>query len=83
MTPVPRDLGAMIRDARAAAGMTGRQLAVAVDRDPAAISRWEANTGRPTGETVQRLIEVLGLDPAEVYAAEVTRRKGSAATTYF
>lgn len=63
------DLGKTIRDARRAAGLTSTELAIAVGKDASQVSRWENNVHRPTGESVERLIEVLGLDAAEVYRA--------------
>lgn len=54
-------MGANIRLARDAAGLTQHQLAVELGRgDAMAISRWERGVNRPADVTLLRLGEVLG-----------------------
>lgn len=65
---VSRQIGANLRSARQAAGLTQRQLAEKIGTDSFQISRWERGANRPQDETLHALIEALGISLAQVYA---------------
>jgi transcriptional regulator with XRE-family HTH domain len=60
-------LGANIKRARLAAGLTQRQLADRVDVDPMMVSKWERGWHRPSEENLIALTRELGRDMAWLY----------------
>lgn len=65
---VSRQIGANIRKARKAAGLTQRQLAERIGTDSFQVSRWERGANRPQYETLAALAAALGLTPTAFYA---------------
>lgn len=62
-------LGDYLRAAREAAGLSGGALARRVGITDGYLSRLErGERGKPTPEVMQRIVDELGLDPAEAFA---------------
>lgn len=59
-------MGEKIRRYREAAGMSQRQLAVALGIDQSAVSFWETGKSEPTLFNLRRLADVLGCKPADL-----------------
>ena len=57
-----------IRKYRKLRGMTQKELALAMDVDQAAVSRWETGETRPLRKTHQRLAGILGCTVDELLA---------------
>jgi transcriptional regulator with XRE-family HTH domain len=60
-TPKARALGAALREAREAAGLTVRQLAAQIDRDFSLITRWEKAERRIKPVDVAQILTALGI----------------------
>lgn len=81
MTASPTDseilarIGRCIAAARARANMTQAELAEVMSVDPVTVSRWETGARSPSLVALARLIDVLDLDPFDLFAV----RKGSSA----
>ena len=54
--------GSILREARARAGLTQRQLAVAAETPQPAIARIESGARDPSLATLERLVEAAGFD---------------------
>ena len=68
-TPNPTDLGAFLRTAREAMGLSNRGLAALSGIDQATIGRIESGfIARPTASTLARLAAALKVETAELYA---------------
>lgn len=65
---VTNRIGANLRAARAAAGLTQRQLAERIGTDSFQVSRWERGANRPQDETLTALADALSIDLAAFYA---------------
>ena len=63
--------GAIVKDARRAARLTQDELGRVVGVTGQAVGQWENGTVRPSGANVQRLVEVLHLDPVALIEADV------------
>jgi transcriptional regulator with XRE-family HTH domain len=59
-----------IRAARLSAGMTQMELASALSVQAMQVSRWERALNTPTTESLMKLADALGVDPASFYAQE-------------
>lgn len=60
-------IGENIRRLRDDAGMTQRDLAVALEMDQVSMSRWETGRVMPRHENLERVAEVLGVDVGVFY----------------
>jgi transcriptional regulator with XRE-family HTH domain len=65
---VSRQIGANLKAARKAHGLTQRQLAERIGTDSFQISRWERGANRPQDETLHALSAALGMRLADFYA---------------
>lgn len=63
--------GRRIRTLRKAAGLSQRNLSVAMDIDQAMISRWERGLGAPRDDNRVRLAEILGVAPEELFSYDL------------
>jgi transcriptional regulator with XRE-family HTH domain len=61
-----RLLGQAIVELRRAAGMSQAELADAVERSEAAVSRWETGKATPSAFDVRRIAQASGLDEGDV-----------------
>jgi transcriptional regulator with XRE-family HTH domain len=61
-----RLLGLAIVELRRAAGMSQAELADAVERSEAAVSRWETGKATPSAFDVRRIAQASGLDEGDV-----------------
>jgi transcriptional regulator with XRE-family HTH domain len=59
---VSNRIGANLKAARKAAGLTQRQLAERIGTDSFQVSRWERGANRPQDDTLQALAFALGMD---------------------
>ena len=59
--------GETIRKARKALGLTQRQLAEKLGVGNTSISNWEKGLSRPDADMIQKLCDVLRLQPNEIY----------------
>jgi transcriptional regulator with XRE-family HTH domain len=66
ITMTPSTFGELIREGRLAKGMSMGQLASAVGRTAASVRRWERDEVLPAADVVQRLAEVLDIDPDDL-----------------
>lgn len=73
---MPVFFGETIRNARKSAGFTQRQLAQLLDVANTSISNWEKGLSRPDADTIQKLCEILHIQPNDFYGA--TETNGSA-----
>ena len=62
--------GDRIRDARKAAGLTQRQLADSLGVSNTSISNWEKGLSRPDADMIQKLCQLLCLQPNYFYGTE-------------
>ena len=62
-----------IRKYRKLRGMTQKELALAMDVDQAAVSRWETGETKPLRKTHQRLADVLGCTVDDLLADDSTQ----------
>ena len=58
-----KQFGEKIRDARKAAGLTQRQLANTIGVANTSISNWEKGISSPDPKTIDRLSQILGVQP--------------------
>ncbi len=56
-------VGARIKEARQAAGMSITKLAVALDVDPRTVARWQSDAASPSVERLGHIAAVLGKTP--------------------
>jgi transcriptional regulator with XRE-family HTH domain len=67
--PAPRsplgrtDLGRLVAEARAAAGLTQTGLATAIGTTQSVISRWERGADSPRVDTLVRILRACGYEP--------------------
>jgi transcriptional regulator with XRE-family HTH domain len=61
-------LARRLREARTAAGLSVRQLAVRVGAHHGYIARIETGERRPSAEYLQKIAEVLNIEPSELFA---------------
>ena len=71
---MPATIGEMIRAARVARGWSQTELVIQlraawVDANGGGVSKWECGHIRPSTRALAAMVEVLGLDPAEVLEA--------------
>lgn len=59
-------MGEKIRQARERAGMSQRELALAIGVDPSAISLWETGRNGPTISNLYKLASILGVEPGSL-----------------
>ena len=59
--------GAELKAYRLAAGMGRRRFAKAMNVQPAQICRWETNVHCPSKPNLDRIVELLGCAPADLY----------------
>ena len=76
---MPVFFGEKIRNARTSLGLTQRQLAEQLGVSNTSISNWEKGLSRPDADMIQKLCDVLRLQPNDFYGAnktpdDVTRR---------
>lgn len=69
--------GANVADARRRAGLTQRALAIFLDVDTLAISRWERGKANPTTSNLVALAAALGEDPGWFYADHPETREAA------
>lgn len=60
-------IGRNIRDARLSAGLTQRELAIRLNLDIRAVSRWERGGITPSRENLAKLSSLTGRDPGWFY----------------
>lgn len=60
------DIGDRIRRARLEAGMTQRELALAVGVNHSSVAHWESHRKVPGGENIKKIAEVTLTDPASL-----------------
>jgi len=60
--PKPFDSSRLVKEARAAAGLTQRELARRARTAQSVVSRVESGQTSPSSETLQRLLEAAGYD---------------------
>lgn len=59
-------MGERIRAARERAGLTQKQLAIAVGVDPSAVSYWENGQTVPTINNLVKIAGILGVPPGDL-----------------
>ena len=64
---MPVFFGEKIRNARKALGLTQRQLAEQIGVANTSISNWEKGLSRPDADMIQKLCDVLRLQPNDFY----------------
>lgn len=64
--------GEKIRSARKAAGLTQRALAQQLEVANTSVSNWEKDLSRPDPDMVQKLCQILMVEPNYFYAKENT-----------
>lgn len=64
--------GAAIRQAREDAGLSQARLATELGVDRSAVTLWEAGRTAPRADMQPRVVRVLSLDVASIYAAMAT-----------
>ena len=67
---MPVFFGEKIRQARKTAGLTQRQLAGMLGVANTSVCNWEKNLSRPDADLIQKLCQVLQLQPNDFYAAQ-------------
>ena len=67
---MPVFFGEKIRSARKAAGLTQRQLAEKIGVSNTSISNWEKGLSRPDADMIQKLCDVLCLQPNYFYGTD-------------
>jgi len=68
----PQSLGEVLRTGRLSRGFTARELAEKLDRSEASIRSWERDETEPPPADIERLAELLELDPADLNHADPT-----------
>jgi transcriptional regulator with XRE-family HTH domain len=58
--PKPKTLGARIRTARKTAGLTARELSIAVNVGENTVYRWERGATKPTLAVLARIAATIG-----------------------
>lgn len=76
---MPVFFGEKIRNARKSLGLTQRQLAEQLGVSNTSISNWEKGLSRPDADMIQKLCDILRLQPNDFYGTneapgETTRR---------
>ena len=69
---MPVFFGDIIRNARKSMGLTQRQLADRIGVANTSISNWEKGLSRPDADLIQKLCDVLRLQPNDFYAGGET-----------
>ena len=64
---MPVFFGEVIRNARKSLDLTQRQLAEKIGVSNTSISNWEKGLSRPDADLIQKLCEVLHLQPNDIY----------------
>jgi antitoxin CcdA len=72
------DIGAKIKRARTAAGISQRELAKTLDVSPAAIGQWEGGYTRPARENLRSVAIALGLTLEDLLGATRDQPVGGA-----
>jgi transcriptional regulator with XRE-family HTH domain len=62
----PQSLGQVLRAGRLSRGFSARELAEKLDRSRASIRSWERDETEPPPDDIERLVELLELDPADL-----------------
>lgn len=75
-TPKARALGSALRDAREHKGLSLRQLASQIGRDPSVVSRWEHGERNPKPTDVAQILTQLGIN-GERYEEIVDMTRGA------
>ena len=63
-------LGKRIQEIRKSKGLTQERVAEIINMEPASLSNIENGRYYPTADNLQKIIEVLGVKPAELYTFE-------------
>ena len=77
---MPVFFGEVIRNARKSLGLTQRQLAEKIGVANTSISNWEKGLSRPDADMIQKLCQILNLQPNYFYGTEpapADSRKGT------
>ena len=67
---MPVFFGEVIRNARKSLGLTQRQLAGKIGVSNTSISNWEKGLSRPDADLIQKLCDVLRLQPNDFYGTK-------------
>ena len=70
---MPVYFGEIIRNARKSLGLTQRQLAEKIGVSNTSISNWEKGLSRPDADLIQKLCDVLQLQPNDFYGTGETK----------
>ena len=73
MTTIKKLLGQRIRDARKAKGLTQERLAELLGIGTSNISYIETGKFSPSMENFEKLVEILGVEPCELYTFETLK----------
>ncbi len=73
MTTIKKLLGKRIRDARKAKGLTQERLAELLGIGTSNISYIETGKFSPSMENFEKLVEILGVEPSELYTFETLK----------
>ena len=73
---MPVFFGEKIRNARKSLGLTQRQLAEQLGVSNTSISNWEKGLSRPDADMIQKLCDVLRLQPNDFYGTNETPDDG-------
>ena len=69
--PMPSHIPANLRRIRKSRGLTQKGLAARLGISPQVICHWERGVRTPKIQSVHRLADALGVDPAELYNDEI------------
>ena len=69
---MPVFFGEKIRNARKSLGLTQRQLAELLGISNTSISNWEKGLSRPDADMIQKLCDILRLQPNDIYGTKET-----------
>ena len=61
-------LGERIKEIRKMKGISQEELAHLCDISPGAVSKWENNLSRPSGNNLEKLIAALGISESTLFA---------------
>ena len=67
---MPVFFGETIRNARKTLGLTQRQLAEKIGVSNTCISNWEKGLSRPDADMIQKLCDILHLQPNDIYGTK-------------
>ena len=67
---MPVFFGETIRNARKALGLTQRQLSDRLGVSNTSVSNWEKGLSRPDADMIQKLCDILHLQPNDIYGTK-------------